>query len=249
VWTIEPIGVVRSPFSEKAEAPRQPVVAEGIEGQILVDPRFEDALADLDAFDRIWVLFWFDRAAPHFRSRVLPPRSETKRGVFATRSPHRPNPIGMSAVRLDRIEGGTLFVRDLDVLDGTPVLDLKPYLPYADAFPDAGAGWLAEDPRPSWTIRVEPAAEAAMAWIVAETGLALRARVVSALSLGPKPHAYRRIRGTTLAVKEWRVLFSEEPGRVIVVTRVTSGFRPRELAQEGPVALVHRAFEARFSGG
>jgi tRNA (adenine37-N6)-methyltransferase len=245
VLTIEPIGIVRSPFSEKAEAPRQSVVAQDVEGRIIVDPRFEDALADLDSFDRIWILFWFDRAAM-FRPKVLPPRSETKRGVFATRSPHRPNPIGMSAVRLDRIEGTTLFVRDLDVLDGTPVLDLKPYLPYADAFPDAGSGWLAEDPRPSWTVRVEPAAEAAMAWIEAETGLDLRARVVTALSLGPKPHAYRRIRGTTLAVKEWRIAFSEEEGRVIVVTQVTSGFRPRELSKDGPVYAVHRAFVARF---
>jgi tRNA (adenine37-N6)-methyltransferase len=248
MWTAPPIGIVRSPFHEKGEAPRQAVVARDVVGRIVLDPRFEDALVDLASFDRVWVLFWFDRASG-FHPKVLPPRSETKRGLFATRSPHRPNPIGMSAVRLDRIEGTTLFVRELDILDGTPVIDLKPYIPYADAFPDASSGWLAEDPRPSWTVRVEPAAEAAMAWVEAQTGLDLRARVVAALSLGPKPHAYRRIRGTTLAVKEWRVSFSERADeRELVVTRVTSGFRPKELSKEGPVYAVHRAFVAQFGG-
>jgi len=245
VWTIQPIGVVRSPFTEKAEAPRQSVVARGVAGTIEIDRAYADALADLETFERIWVVFWFDRALS-YRPKVLPPRSETKRGVFATRSPHRPNPIGLSAVRLESIVGTTLHVRDLDLLDGTPVLDLKPYLPYADAFPEAGAGWLTGDPRPSWSVRLEPVAEEAARWVEAETGLDLRARIVTALALGPKPHAYRRIRGTTLAVKEWRIDFREDPGQELVVLRVRSGFRPKELAREGPPYSVHRAFEARF---
>ncbi len=143
---VRSIGIVRSPFVEKVQAPRQACAGRDALGRIEILPRYEHALADLSGFDRIWVLFWFDRArdAP---AKVLPPRSSVKRGVFATRSPHRPNPIGMSAVRLERIEGLTLFVRDLDILDQTPVLDLKPYLPYADAFPDAKTGWL-EAPNP-----------------------------------------------------------------------------------------------------
>jgi tRNA-Thr(GGU) m(6)t(6)A37 methyltransferase TsaA len=95
---------VRSPFVEKVQAPRQPVAGASIEARIEILPRHEHALADLDGFERIWVLFWFDRADAHEPpSKVLPPRSPVKRGVFATRSPHRPNPIGLSAVRPDRI--------------------------------------------------------------------------------------------------------------------------------------------------
>src|SRR5262249_12604225 len=141
-------------------------------------------------------------------------RSEDKRGVFATRSPHRPNPIGLSAVRLERVDGLVLHIRDLDLVDGTPVLDVKPYIPYADAFPEASAGWLDRDRDPcaAWTVAFEPACEDALAWIEKETGLDLRERVSAALALGPQPHAYRRIRETDdghrlIAFKEWRARF------------------------------------------
>ena len=129
--TLAPIGVVRTAHAERAEAPRQPAAAAGSAGTIELRPgrHFEDALADLAGFDRIWVIFWFDRN-PGWRPKVLPPRSTTgRKGVFATRSPHRPNPLGLSVLRLERIEGLTLHVRDLDLLDGTPVLDIKPYIP------------------------------------------------------------------------------------------------------------------------
>jgi tRNA-Thr(GGU) m(6)t(6)A37 methyltransferase TsaA len=127
--SVRPIGFVRSPFVEKVDAPRQATVAEGTVGRIEILPEYELGLRDLDGFERIWVVFWFHEAADRPKLKVLPPRSDDKRGVFATRSPHRPNPIGMSAVRLVGVEGTVVHVRDLDILDGTPVLDLKPYLP------------------------------------------------------------------------------------------------------------------------
>ena len=251
VW---PIGFVRSPYVEKAEAPRQGVVA-GAFARVEVLAEYEDALADLAGFDRIWLLFWFDRAAATTSAnKVLPPRSETKRGVFATRSPHRPNPIGMSAVALDRVEGRVVHVRELDLLDGTPVLDIKPYLPYADAFPDARAGWLEapRDPRAAWQVRFEPLAEEQLAFLAAsgEDAVALRARIEAALALGPQPHAYRRIRDAAggrrvLAVKEWRARFAwGEAARTIIVERLASGWRARELAAHP----LHAAFVARFEG-
>ena len=259
---VRPVGFVRSPFREKAEAPRQAVAegAEGVEGRIEMLPEHEHALDDLDGFDRIWVLFWFHEAKGGPRTKVLPPRSDRKRGVFATRSPHRPNPIGMSAVRLERVEGLVLHVRDLDLLDGTPVIDLKPYIPYADAFPDAATGWVgASDPRPSWTVTFTDAAEAQLAWLVTQgITIDLRARIAEALALGPQPHPYRRIKKTEdgallLAVKEWRVRFtvmsSSSPlgDRAIVVDALRSGFRARELADGvDPALTVHRAFVARF---
>ncbi len=227
---VRPIGFVRSAFAEKVEAPRQGVVAEDEPAFIEVLTEYRDGLADLAGFSRIWILFWFDRAAPTAALKVLPPRSDVKRGVFATRSPHRPNPIGMTAARLERVDGLHLHIREHDLVDGTPVLDLKPYLAYADAFPDASGGWIAEDPRAAWDVSFEPDAEAHVAWIEAETGFDLRARVVAAMALGPQPHAYRRIKGDVLAVKAWRVTFSR--GRSGATHRHCSG--SDGLSRKGP---------------
>lgn len=254
--TIHPIGFVRSPFVEKIEAPRQATVAEGVQAVVELLPRYQHALEDLAGFDRIWILFWFDRAADAaFHAKVLPPRSARKRGVFATRSPHRPNPIGMSAVRLERIDGLRLHVRDLDLLDGTPVLDIKPYLAYADAFPEARAGWLAqqEDPRRTWHVAFAPRAERQLAWIADRSSLDLRARIASALALGPEPHPYRRIKqkdgASILAVKDWRATFVVDPSArdALVVTGLTTGYRPRELEKGADEPhVLHRAFVGEF---
>jgi tRNA (adenine37-N6)-methyltransferase len=249
---VSPIGWVHSPFVEKVRAPRQSVTSVGAAGRIEVLPRYEHALADLDGFERLWVLFWFDRAR-HAPSKVLPPRSAVKRGVFATRSPHRPNPIGLSAVRLEQIEGLSLFVRDLDMLDGTPVLDLKPYLPYADAFPDAKTGWLEPgDPVLPWQVAFSEQAELQVRWLEERCDLDLRARICETLALGPAPHPYRRIRrlgdgALVLAVKDWRVRFCVTD-RLARVERIWSGYRPRQLALGSDAAIVlHRAFVAEFS--
>jgi tRNA (adenine37-N6)-methyltransferase len=254
-YVVRPIGFVRSPFLEKVEAPRQAVASDGARGRIEILPEHEHALEDLEGFERIWVLFWFHEVpAGPSPSKVLPPRSDRKRGVFATRSPHRPNPIGMSAVRLERVEGRVVHIRDLDLIDGTPVLDLKPYVPYADAFPDASAGWLdaQADPRPSWDVAFTEAAEAQLAWLAGQDlELDVRARIVEVLSLGPQQHPYRRIKkmddGTlVLAVKEWRARFVVVD-RTMTVQGIFSGYRPRELATgTDPKLGVHRAFVARF---
>ncbi len=263
-----PIGVVRSPFKEKVSAPRQPRAHEGrgTVGTIELEPGrgFEHALEDLAGWGRIWVVFVFDRNEG-WRPKVLPPRSAGKRrGVFATRSPHRPNPIGLSAVELVAVVGLTITVRDLDILDGSPVLDIKPYVPYADAFPDARAGWLegAADPAPTYEVRWDARAAAEARWL-AERGVDLTAPVNATLSLGPQPNAYRRIRaddagGFRLAVKDWRVRFDAD-ARVITVRAIVTGYRESQLyalddrrARAGigddPDALdLHRAFVQAFA--
>ena len=249
---VRPIGFVRSPYGEKVEAPRQGT-AGGATGTVELLPGYEDALSDLEGFGRIWLVFWFDRAEG-WKPKVQPPRSDAKRGVFATRSPHRPNPIGLTAVRLERVSGLVLHVRDLDLVDGTPVLDIKPYIPYADAFPEAGDGWLQGfDPRPAWTVVFDAASVEQLDWVAKEAALDLRSRIESALALGPQPHAYRRIKETSdgrrvLAVKAWRALFRvEDEPRRIVVERVFSGYRPREIEQgKEPDHAIHRAFVERF---
>jgi tRNA-Thr(GGU) m(6)t(6)A37 methyltransferase TsaA len=253
--TIEPIGYVRTSLAAKDEAVRQPRAGGSAGGRIELLPgkNYEHALLDLDGWDYIWVVFWFHLNAG-WRPKVLPPRSVSgRKGVFGTRSPHRPNPIGLSAVRLERIDGLTLHVRDIDMLDGTPVLDLKPYVAYTDAIADARGGWLESDARViagaadpiaafdvSWT---ELAAEQA-AWVEARTGLALRARATTTLALGPEPQPYRRIRrdgsGFVLAVKDWRVRFSVQ-GASVSVHEIRSGYRESQLARASPEDAALRA--------
>lgn len=148
-YAFQPIGFVRSPYARRIDAPHQPSVVEGTEtGDVAeaileLEPGVpEEALRDLAGFTRIWLIFVFHRSEG-WTPLVKPPRGpRVKRGVLATRSPHRPNAIGLSAVELVAVEGRCLRLRGVDLLDGTPVLDLKPYVPYADAFPDSVAGWI-----------------------------------------------------------------------------------------------------------
>lgn len=149
-FTYRPIGILRSPYARRIDAPHQSTVVEGTEsGELasatleLADWLDEKVIQDLGGFERVWLIFTF-HLSDGWKSTVKPPRGGPKRGVLATRSPHRPNSIGLSAVELVKIEGRTLHLRGVDLLDGTPVLDIKPYVPYADAFPDATAGWIDE---------------------------------------------------------------------------------------------------------
>ncbi|AJE04249.1 tRNA (N6-threonylcarbamoyladenosine(37)-N6)-methyltransferase TrmO [Geobacter pickeringii] len=149
-FTYRPIGILRSPYSRRIDAPHQSTVVEGTEtgGLALATLELQEWLdekvvQDLNGFDRLWLIFAF-HLSEGWKSSVKPPRGGPKRGVLATRSPHRPNSIGLSAVGLERVDGRTLYLRGVDLLDGTPVLDIKPYVPYADAFPDSRAGWIDE---------------------------------------------------------------------------------------------------------
>jgi tRNA (adenine37-N6)-methyltransferase len=134
------IGTIRSPFQVQAGTPIQPAYAEGAAGEVVIAEPFAGALDDIEGFERLWLVTLLDRAEP-FRARVMPYRDLQEHGVLATRSPCRPNPIGLSVVRLLGREGRVLRVADVDVLDGTPLLDLKPYVPAFDAHPGARAGW------------------------------------------------------------------------------------------------------------
>lgn len=262
---LRPIGVVRSRFQERVEAPRQPRAAQGELGtiELFAASGIDHALEDLASFRFIWVLFWFHHNEG-FRPKVLPPRSNERRGVFATRSPYRPNPIGMSAVELLKIEGRVLHVANLDILDGTPVLDIKPYVPYTDAIPEATSGWLEsatrpKDPIPTHEVGFAPRALEQLAFLE-ERGASIRARVEELLRLGPQPHPYRRIRtdgnGSMLAYKSWRLRFRVEDrdvedrgigDRRIEVTEVESGYRRSELQRtDVPEIALHREFVARF---
>jgi tRNA (adenine37-N6)-methyltransferase len=253
--TLEPIGIVHSPFAERMSAPRQPSAAPGVQGTLQLFPHFgyEHALEDLATFRFIWVLFWFHKNQT-FRRKVLPPRSDRRRGVFATRSPYRPNPIGLSAVELLGIEGLTLRVQNLDILDGTPILDLKPYIPYTDAIPGADSGWLDEplrpaDPKPRYEVTFAPRARAQLDFLESHA-ITLAPALEEVLRLGPTPHPYRRIKpngsGFILAYKAWRIDFSARD-LAIEVLAIRTGYRPSVLANGKDADLeIHRALIERF---
>jgi tRNA-Thr(GGU) m(6)t(6)A37 methyltransferase TsaA len=136
-----PIGIIHSPFKRPQGTPIQPKAAEKIEGTVEVFPEYVPGLKDLDGFSRVILLYHFHLAAGS-RLEVKPFMDVKPRGVFATRAPARPNPIGMSVVRLLRVEGGTLYVSGVDILDGTPLLDIKPYVPQFDVYEAERTGWL-----------------------------------------------------------------------------------------------------------
>ena len=159
-------------------------------------------------------------------------------------------------LRLERVDGLKLHVLDADLLDGTPILDIKPYVPYTDAFPDSGSGWLtpaAGDPGRSFIVDFSAEAEAQLQWIAAHTALPLRERIVNTLMLGPQPHPYRRIKrnrdgSLVLAVQDWRVHFNVVE-RQVTVNRIRSGYNATQLARQhsapdDPLAL-HQAFAAQ----
>lgn len=142
--TYRPIGTIHTPYDESF-APDQPVEREEAEARILLDPDLAPALADLARFRYVYVLYHLDRMDRPVRTRVKPPWAKGKEvSLFASRSPARPNPIGLSVVRLKRIEGNEVVTSGLDAYDGTPVLDIKPYIRGLDSRDDADTGWIAD---------------------------------------------------------------------------------------------------------
>jgi tRNA-Thr(GGU) m(6)t(6)A37 methyltransferase TsaA len=160
-FSVQPIGWVVSPYHRRFGTPQQAsAVGSDAEAVLHMDAGRipATAFADLVGVERIWLLSWLHRGG-NWSPMVRPPRgTRERRSLFATRSPDRPNPIGLSAVRLVRIDGCDLHVCGIDLLDGTPILDVKPYIPYADAFPDAKAGWIDAIPRDAPQIARRPPA-------------------------------------------------------------------------------------------
>ena len=142
MFSMQPIGFVRSPFTNSKEIPKGLGVKHEAEGMLDVLPEFEPGLADIEGFSHLFVIWGFDRSE-RFDLLVTPPSDNRPHGVFATRSPRRPNPIALTVVELIGCDGSRLKVRGVDMLDGTPILDIKPYL--SNVAPERlRRGWLAE---------------------------------------------------------------------------------------------------------
>ena len=166
-YTIKAIARIRSDFPTKFGIPRQAGIVEELEARIVFEPEYRnpDALRGLEGFSHIWLIWQFSQAVREdWSPTVRPPRlgGNTRMGVFATRSPFRPNALGLSCVRLlgieDTEEGRTLRVAGADLMDGTPIFDIKPYIPYADCKPEAESGF-APDPGAQLTVEFLPEAE------------------------------------------------------------------------------------------
>lgn len=219
------IARIRTDFPTKFGIPRQSGVVESLRGRIVFAPDYRnpDALRGLEGFSHLWLIWQFSQAVRESWSpTVRPPRlgGNTRMGVFATRSPFRPNPIGLSCVRLERIEqhpqwGPVLWVAGADLMDGTPIYDVKPYLPYADCRPEA-AGGFASQPKEA-SLRVECPPE-----LLGPVEEERRAALLGVLAQDPRPtyqHDPDRVYG--LAFGGWEVKFTVA-GDVLTVREIAS---------------------------
>lgn len=214
------IARIQSAFPEKFGIPRQSGLVEELQAQIIFEPEYRspEAVRGLEEFSHIWLIWEFSKAKRDTWSpTVRPPRlgGNQRLGVFATRSPYRPNPIGLSCVRLERIEldsaqGPVLHIRGADLMDGTPIYDIKPYLPYADCRPEAAGGFAAQRPEGGLTVELPDP------WLslVPEAD---RAALIGVLAQDPRPAYQRdpeRVYGLSFAGLE--VQFRVNEGRLTV---------------------------------
>lgn len=142
---MDPIGTIYTPYRTKQDCPIQPRYASGTSGRVELLPQYAEGLKDIETFSHIYLLYLFDRSGEIILARPTF-LDETPHGIYASRHPCRPNNIGLSIVRLLSREGVTLMVEGVDMLDETPLLDIKPYIPQYDAIPDANPGWTAQVP-------------------------------------------------------------------------------------------------------
>lgn len=235
MFTINPIGIFHASEGATYDLPRQPGLLQN-NGMIELrkESELELALEGLEGFDLIWVLFCFHEAE-RWKAKVMPPRGGKKRGVFATRSPHRPNFIGFSCVKLQAIQQNKLFISNHDLLDGTPILDLKPYLNYADSFISERQGWLEDlSPLTEITFHWSEKAAAQIAFLVEVWNCSLKAAIEHRLSLSPVPypnHRVKKIKENTyvLAYRTWRIHYTWEMG-MLTIHELTSGYDDDTLA-------------------
>lgn len=221
-YALQPIGIIQSDFPDKFGVPRQPGLAPSARATLTLNAPYNDLLAvrGLESFSHLWLSFLFHHTPERWTPLVRPPRlgGNTRVGVFASRSPNRPNRLGLSLVELNAIEthnGVRLHLSGCDLVSGTPVLDIKPYLPWLESRPEARAGYAPAAP-PCLAVSFSPCAEAVLA--TREDGASLRQLIREVLGQDPRP-AYRqgaeaRIYGVRLRDVDVRFQAREETQRV-----------------------------------
>ncbi len=254
-FRFQAIGVLRSGGGEyRQQAPRQGALWRNF-GMVELYPGrgFETAAADLSGADYVWLIYVFDRNRT-WKPKVMPPVGRRRIGVFATRSPHRPNPVGLSAVRLLGVEGLRLYIADHDLLNGTAILDIKPYLRDVDSFPEARLGWRDALNFSGRRLEFSPEAEAQLELLSALGAPDLRMVAESQLALRELDERRQRLNRSSngnrvLAFRTWRLEFTAEES-VIRVERIYSGYTPDELSAGTPDPYrdkdIHREYLERF---
>jgi tRNA-Thr(GGU) m(6)t(6)A37 methyltransferase TsaA len=237
-FEFEAIGEFHSKAQKPYEAPRQSNLEES-QGVInlIKGKSFEQALHDLAGFDRIWVIYCFHLNTSHWRNKVNPPRNPDgqKKGVFSTRAPYRPNPIGLSCVEIVKIKGLSIWVKNCDLLNETPILDIKPYIPYADSFPEANSGWLEDIQAHEYKVTIDPNIRPLFKTL-GEMNIELETFALRHLSWQPLNRRHKRIREQTeatytLAMQTWRVLFTIQ-SREVTVLSIGSSYSSEELKEK-----------------
>ncbi|MBP5246527.1 MAG: tRNA (N6-threonylcarbamoyladenosine(37)-N6)-methyltransferase TrmO [Fibrobacter sp.] len=243
---MEPIGTFYSQASYKYEVPRQGIFFRGHPGRIELLPHkgFEEALRDLEGFERLWVLFHFHQNSgwrPTTRPPV-PPADHDRVGTFASRSPYRPNPIGLSCVKLLSVEKLTLHLDEADLLNGTPIFDIKPYIPSADAFPAVKAGWVDGQNSDLWKIIPSSRFQKENDWIFEMCGWDLQSFAECQLANSPLDASRRRVKvhlenhTAELAFRTFRIDFDfDEASKQILLKEIRSGYSSEELASSEDV--------------
>lgn len=246
---MEPIGFARTKMKLKFDAPHQPS-SSGEDGiiELIGGHNFEMALSDLSGFSHIWII-WLFHKSNGWKPKVLPPRGEKfKRGVFATRSPNRPNPIGLTVVELLEIKGRRLVIGASDLLDGTPILDIKPYLPDVDSFPKARSGWVSEiKQEKAYEVEISPLVISQADWLKMNFNLNFLDEAIRILSIDPSPHRTRRVyKGKEeywIGCGAFRLYFIPT-GNVVRLLRITPGYPDRLLF--GADEVPHQEAQVKF---
>ncbi len=198
---MEIIGVIESCYRDKFGTPRQPGLAPSSWARLQLKKEWQPELAlqGLEGFSHLWVIFLFHQNTNlRYHAKVHPPRMQGEQiGVFATRSPHRPNPIGLSLVKIEKIDGDSIFISGVDLVDGTPVLDIKPYLPEVESKPEAKGGWSQDASKVKASVQWTPEQEEVVRqWAERISQPALKNLIEETLALDPRPLVYKGYEGT-----------------------------------------------------
>lgn len=241
--TISPIGYLNCKQKERYEAPRQGVHAKNVKGIIHLKPHqnFEQAVQDLEGFDRVWLIYGF-HLNKGWKPLVSPPRFlERKVGLFATRSPFRPNPLGISCVKVLKVEKLKIYITEFDLLDQTPIYDIKPYIPYSDSFPESKTGWLVPNNN-IYNVILDKKAKAQSDFLYKNCNMNIENYAKVQLQVDPENDTRRRIHKTeniiegknqfTLNFRTWRVDYlTDHEKKEVIVFNIRTSYSKDELIE------------------
>lgn len=261
---IKPIGILESELEHRYETPRQGILSNGIVSVIKLFPHnnYEQAVKDLDGFERIWVIYQF-HLNTNWKPLVNPPRhTRSKIGVFATRSPHRPSQIGLSCVKLEKIDKLNIFISESDILNGSPIFDIKPYLPYSDSFPNVKTGWVKSGIETIYTVTLSEKATRQTKWLKDNSKINLINFAKLQLEFSPMDSSRKRITKIEsfeendthrfiLAYRTWRIIYDViEDIKEVHISEIKTGYNKIEindlLNDKYEDKLLHQEFIKNF---